>query len=154
MKELNLKSIRKISARVLKVGISKVWIDEAQTAKVKEAITKEDIKGLIKGRVIRKKRDAFQSRGRARLLQAQKRKGRKKGFGKRKGTQKTRMRKKQSWVKRVRALRKKLRELKKQGIVEKGSFKRFYKLIKGNYFKGKKQLEEAARAGSSERKAE
>ena len=144
---MNLKSIRKIAAGILKTGESKVWIDSGQTGKAKEAITKEDIRDLIKKGIIKEKHTSFQSKGRARILQRQKKKGRKKGFGKRKGTFNARMKKKQTWVKKVRALRSKLKELRKNGELKEGQFKHFYSLIKGNYFRGKKHIEETAKAG-------
>ena len=144
---MRIQSVRRIAAKLLNCGQSKIWIDATQGAKVKEAITTEDVKALIKSATIKKKRENFHSRGAARILQAQKRKGRKKGKGKRKGTQKVRMKTRESWIKRVRSLRKKLTELKAKGEIPEGQYKKFYKLIKGNYFKGRKQLvEEAAKS--------
>jgi len=143
--EVKLESVRKIAARILNCGESKVWMDPEQSSKAGEAITKEDVKELIRTGVIKKKRAQFQSRGRARILKAQKRKGRKKGHGKRKGTARARSNKKESWMKRVRSLRRKLAELKKEGSIKEGEYKKFYKLIKGNYFRGRKHLEEAVK---------
>jgi len=144
---LKLKSIRRIAAKILNTGISKVWIDSSQAAKAREAITAEDVRELVKKGIVKKKRPSFQSKGRARVLKAQKRKGRKKGFGKRKGKAKARMRKKETWTKRVRALRRKWKELKKQESLEGKEFSKAYRLIKGNYFKGRKQLEEFIKTG-------
>lgn len=150
---MRIQSVRRIAAKLLNCGESKVWIDQTQGAKVKEAITTEDVKALIKSATIKKKHENFHSRGTARILQAQKRKGRKKGKGKRKGTQKARMKTRESWIKRVRALRKKLTELKAKGEIPEGQYKKFYKLIKGNYFKGRKQLEEAVKGTATSKTA-
>lgn len=142
---MRIQSVRRIAAKLLNCGESKIWFDSTQGAKVKEAITTEDVKALIKSAVIKKKHENAHSRGTARILQAQKRKGRKKGKGKRKGTQKARMKTREAWIHRVRALRRKLTELKAKGEIPEGQYKKFYKLIKGNYFKGRKQLEEAVK---------
>lgn len=152
--KVKLESIRRIAARELNCGQSKVWIDPVQSSKAKEAITKEDIKELIRNGMIKKKRENAQSRGRARTLQAQKRKGRKKGMGKRKGTFKARVNKKESWMRRVRSLRRKLKELRKEGSLKEGEYKKFYKLIKGNYFRGRKHLEEIAKGSSPQNETE
>ncbi len=143
---MRLESVRKIAARAMGVGEKKVWFDQARLSKIEEAITTQDIKALIKEGAIKKRKGNMQSRARARKLQEKRKKGRKRGKGKRTGTKKARMGKKQKWVERVRPLRKKLRELKKQGLLkEKGEYKKYYKLVKGNFFRGKKQLESAVK---------
>ena len=140
---MDIKSIRRIAVRMLGVGEKKVWMDPEKTQKISEAITANDIRELISQGTIAKNRPNMQSRGRARRLQEKHSKGRKKGKGKRTGTKSARMGKKGLWIKKVRALRKKLKELREEGILgEKGQYKKYYKLVKGNFFRGKKQLEQ------------
>ena len=64
-------------------------------------------------------------------------------FLKRKGTKKTRVEKKKNWIKRVRSQRKTLKELREKNpkAVEAVGYGKVYRMIKGNYFKGKKYVE-------------
>ena len=143
---MELNKVKRLSAGLLKVGLNKIWINPAETAKVKEALTKEDIRGLIADRLIKVRKEAGTSRARARKLQEKKKKGLKRGQGKRTGTKKTRASKKKSWEKNVRAQRKTLRTMKKKGVKLKKSYGKIYKMIKGGYFKGKKYVETMAEA--------
>ncbi|QQR92972.1 MAG: 50S ribosomal protein L19e [Candidatus Iainarchaeum archaeon] len=137
---MNQHKFKRMAADIFGVGESKIWIDPAQLAKVKEAMTRDDIRKLIAERVIRKRKDHGHSRGSARILQAKKALGRRKGPGKRTGTQKARMKPKQQWISRVRALRKALKTMKSEGKVT-DNYGTLYKQVKGNLFRGKKHLE-------------
>jgi len=99
---------------------------------------------LLKDRIVKKRKVHGTSRGRAKGLLKKKKKGRKRGFGKRTGRRKTRMQEESQWVGKIRALRNKLRELKGQKKIQKHSYQKLYKMVKGNFFKGKKALEEYA----------
>jgi len=139
---MEAKKARELAARILKVGEGRVFIDPTNPSKIAEAMTKDDIRTLIAERVIKKKASAQQSMGRAREIKAQRMKGRRRGKGKRSGTKKVRADKKKEWINKVRALRRTLKELKVKNadaIKEKGHSD-IYKKIKGNYFKGKKNL--------------
>ena len=137
---MNNRKLKRMAADIFGAGESKIWVDPTQTVKAKEAMTRDDVRKLISERVIRKRKDHGHSRGAARILQAKKALGRRKGPGKRTGTRKTRMKPKQQWISRVRALRGALRTLKKEGKVT-DNYGKLYKQIKGNYFRGKKHLE-------------
>ena len=128
---------KKIGAILLKTGVSKIWADPTQVEKISEAMTKEDIRGLIADRIIKKKKKSLQNKKRV----LAKKKGRKRGPGKRKGTAKARTNPKKKWMKNVRAQRKKLRQLKNDKTKLKISYRKAYKMIKGGYFRGKKHLE-------------
>lgn len=137
--------VRKIAAALLKCGNDRVWMDPEQQDKVKSAMTKEDVRGLIKDKVIRRRKQNFKSRGHARILHEKRKKGRKRGKGKRKGSKKARSEKKKSWMKNVRSQRRTLKKLKKEKPKEvaKLGYRRLYRMVKGRYFKGKKYLEAA-----------
>ncbi len=140
---MNAEKAKQASALMLKTGKKNIKIDSKEMQRVKEAITKEDIRALIKEGIIQKKKIKAQSRGRARILAAKKSKGRKKGHGKRKGTRKARTESKKRWISRVRSQRKKLKELKEKNPekVQKIGYHKLYVMVKGNYFRGKKYLE-------------
>ena len=133
------KKARRMAAQILKAGMTKVWVSPQQGKRVSEAMTKEDVRALIKEGVIAKKSVQQQSRGRARVLLAKKAKGRKRGRGKRTGTKKAR-RGKDVWVKNVRAQRRVFRELRDSGAKFNRPARQIYLMIKGNYFRGKNYI--------------
>ena len=138
---MNITKARRMASQILKVGQTKVWLDPDQTEQIAETMTKEDIRGLIGAGVIKASKKPGHSRGRARLLKAKKKAGRKRGYGKRKGAKKARTHKKETWIKNVRAQRKKLSEMKKEGKKLNIPYSKAYKMIKGSYFRGKKYLD-------------
>jgi large subunit ribosomal protein L19e len=141
---MELRKAKELAAKILKVGVGKIHINPEQEKKVKEAMTKDDIRGLIAERIIRKRRDNQQSKGRTRDQKEQKRKGRRRGQGKRKGTKKTRIEKKKTWMSKVRAQRRTLKELKTENPekIKEIGYSNLYRKIKGGFFKGKKYLKE------------
>jgi large subunit ribosomal protein L19e len=139
---MDLNKVKRIAASVLKTAVKRVWLNPEESARISEAMTKEDVRELVQEGIIKKRKMESQSRARARKLLEKKARGRKRGRGKRKGTKKARIGKKKSWVKRVRAQRRTLRELKKKepAAVKKIGYGRLYRMVKGNYFKGKEYL--------------
>ena len=138
---MQLQKIRRLAAAVLKTGESTIWMNPTENKKISEALTKDDVRQLIADKQIKKTRPKGHSRGSARILKAKKKKGRHRGFGKRRGTQKTRLNKKSHWMTTVRGQRRFLRTLREKKEVSPELYTRIYTLIKGGYFKGKKQIE-------------
>ena len=136
---MDLNKVKRIAASVLKTGVQRVWFNPSETEKISEVMTKEDVRELVKEGVIKKRKPQSQSKARARKLKEKKRKGRKAGGGKKKGTKKTRVGKKKTWISKVRSQRKMLKELRESDpkAVEKAGYSKVYRMIKGNYFKGK-----------------
>ncbi len=124
-----------IAAVLLKCGKSKIWIDPTQLEKVGEAITKEDVRGLIAQGVIKRSKEDRLTTGKVHG------KRKKKGPGKKRGTAKARIKPKRRWIANVRAQRKKLREIRDSGVELKVTYRKAYSMIKGGFFKGKKYLE-------------
>jgi large subunit ribosomal protein L19e len=139
---MDARKAKELAAEIMKVGVGRICLDPQNLAKIAEAMTKDDIRGLIAERVIRKRAADEQSKGRARELKAKKQKGRRRGKGKRAGTKKIRAEQRKSWINKVRAQRKTLKELRAKNpeAVKELGYGNLYKLIKGNYFKGKKYL--------------
>jgi len=134
---MKAQKVRTIVAQLLKRGKNKIWIDPNERQKLTEAMTKEDVRGLIAEGIVKKRKVSQQNTKRA----LARKKGRKRGPGKRKGTAKARTNPKKKWMKKVRAQRKKLKQLKLGKIKLKISYRKSYKMIKGGYFRGKKHLE-------------
>lgn len=132
---------KRIAADVLGVGESRVWIDPDRMSEVTTAITRTDIKQLIDERAIRAKPKKSTSRGRARKRENQKRKGRQSGPGTRKGSKGGRKSEKSEWISRVRPLRRRLRELRDEGLIDSSLYRDLYRKVKGGAFRSKSHLE-------------
>ena len=138
------KKAKELAARLLKVGKGRVYLEPTGATKIAEAMTKDDIRGLIAERVIRKKPSSEQSKGRARELKEKRLRGRRRGKGKRSATKKVRTEKKSRWIGRVRSQRATLKEMRAKNptAVSEIGYSSIYKRIKGNYFRGKRHLVE------------
>lgn len=129
---------KKIAAEMLKCGVSRIRVlDEKQ---VSEALTRGDLRNLIRKGLVIKIQKKGTSKFAVRKKKEQKKKGRRKGEGKRKGTWKARNPKKKRWMNIVRPLRKLLRELKVNGQIEQLEYKKIYLKIKGGVFRNKKHM--------------
>ncbi|AEH23865.1 50S ribosomal protein L19e [Pyrococcus yayanosii] len=135
-----LRMQRRIAADILKCGENRIWIDPERIDDVAAAITREDIRRLIKEGIIKKKPVKGQSRYRARIRHEQKKKGRHRGPGSRKGKKTARMGKKERWIMTIRALRKELRKLKAEKKIDAHTYRMLYIRAKGGQFKSKHQL--------------
>ena len=102
---MRLGNQKRISAEMLGVGKSKVWFDTEHMTEIKEAITKGDVRTLIRKRIIQRRPELGHSRVRARKRLTQRRKGRQKGQGTRKGKKSSRLTKKTAWMNLVRGQR-------------------------------------------------
>ncbi len=138
---MNLLTQRRMAAQVLKVGQGRVWFDPEYLDEISGAVTKDDIRKLIKEGKIKAKQKRGVSRGRARKREIQKKKGRRRGHGSRKGKKYARYPRKRRWISKIRALRRKLRELKKTGKIDRSTYRKLYALAKGGVFKSKSHLE-------------
>ena len=127
---LKLTFQKRLAADLLKCGIHRVRIDPEKLEEVSEAITREDIRRLIKDGVIYKEQKKGVSRARVRA-----RKRKRRGPGSRKGRKYSRISRKERWMMRVRAQRKKLRELRDRGLITKTIYRKIYRMVKAGSFK-------------------
>lgn len=125
---MSLKSQRRLAAEILKVGEGRVWIDPNRIEDVEAAITREEIRKLIHEGIIRSLPKKGVSRARARVLQEKKKKGLRRGPGRKSGSAKARVSKKQAWIKKIRPLRKKLRELKASRAITESVYRQLYNM--------------------------
>lgn len=137
----DLKSQRRMASEVLDVGEDRVWINPESQEKVSEAITRKDIRNLIESGDIKKKKVKGTSKGRSREKKKQKKKGRRKGHGKRKGKHTARKDSKEEWIEGIRAIRKRLKEMKEKGEVTNDEYWDLYDMAKGGFFRDKNHLE-------------
>jgi len=137
---MNLRNQRRVVATLLKVGEKRVWFDEDRLSDIKEAITKDDLRGLIRGKAIQKKPEKGVSRVRARKIKKQKSKGRQAGKGSRKGKRTSRLSKKEAWIDKIRAQRKLLKELKEKSLLKDSVFREIYMKMKGGFFRSRRHI--------------
>lgn len=133
---MSLKTVKRIAAEIAGVGKSRVKI--LDPARASEALTREDVRGLMQQKAIVIVQAKGVGRGKARLRKKRERMGRGRGVASRHGTMFARMPRKERWARQVRALRRVLQAQKKR--LRKGSYQQVYAMIKGNAFKDKKHF--------------
>ncbi len=138
---MELKAQKRLAAKILGVGINRVWIDPARAADVEAAISRGDIRRLIHDGTIKARPERGVSRARARERAAKRKKGRRRGTGSRKGAAKARQPKKEAWIRTVRPLRAKLREFRNKRMIDVKDYRRLYRMVKGGAFRSKAHLE-------------
>ena len=141
----DLGSQKRLAADVLDVGERRVWLDPDEADEIAEAITREDIRELVDQGIIKAKGTQNNSRGRARERDQKRSYGHKKGQGKRKGKAGARQNKKDSWVSRIRAQRKRLKELRDNGTLDRTQYRELYNKASGGEFDSVDRLEAYAR---------
>lgn len=137
---MDLKNQKRMAAEILGCGISRVWIDPNRIEDVAEAITRADIRTAIASGTIRALPKKGISKGRIRYLQQQKKKGRRRGPGSRKGAAGARHPRKRLWIRTIRPIRATLRELRDEGKISRSVYREFYLKAKGGMFKSRHHL--------------
>ena len=124
-------TVKRLAADILKVGVTRIRIKDGEYTRAMEALTREDVRGLIDDGAVYS----------LRYVGPRTKPPRKhKGIGKRKGKKFSRKGEKEAWMERLRAQRKYLNELLKTGEVPAQNKRKIYLKIKGGSFKGKKAL--------------
>ena|SRR3989338_8130387 len=137
---MSLKTQKRIAAAVLKSSPKKVWFDSTRLEEIKEAITKADIRSLVKDHAIIAKRDAGSSKSRIRKATLQKSRGRRKGPGSRKSGTNARITRKRVWINHIRAQRELLQALRGNNAITKSDYRELYLKSKGGFFRSKRHL--------------
>jgi len=138
---MSLKSQRRMAAELLKVGKNRVWIDPERTEDVELAISREEIRRLIHDKAIRKQPEKGVSRARARILHEKKKKGKRRGPGSRRGRKGARAPAKKMWMNRIRAQRRRLRELRDSHAITEKIYRRLYAVAKSGAFRSVADLD-------------
>lgn len=136
-----MNTVRRIASEMLGAGENKVKFRTDSLPKIGEALTREDIRMLIKDGAVYAESKRGVSRLRMRTKDVQKRKGRRTGAGSRKGTKSARLDSKTEWIAKVRSQRDYLAGLVENKKIDPKSSRKIYMMIKGNAFKGVKVLE-------------
>ncbi|MDD4353308.1 MAG: 50S ribosomal protein L19e [Candidatus Nanoarchaeia archaeon] len=136
---MDLFNQKELAARTFKVGKKRIKLNPDKQDKLKDAITRFDLRKL-KGTAITVKNKKGVSTVRANKLKEQKKKGRKKGAGNKKGPKYSRISRKQLWINKVRTQRKLLKELKDKSILSKEIYRKIYNMISGGFFRSRAHL--------------
>lgn len=131
---------RRMAAAILKCGEGRVWLDPASTEDLEEAVTRSDVRHAISIGVIARKPVKGVSRVRARLIAAERRRGRHKGPGSRQGNPTARLPTKDRWMERVRPQRRLLVELRAEKRIDPKYYREFYRKVKGGMFRSRTHL--------------
>lgn len=131
---------KRLAGQLLGCSPKRVRFEQEALSEIKEAITKADIKGLIKRRAIIEIPSRGTSRVRAREIQSQKAKGRQRGQGSRKGRDSARQDPKEVWMAKTRLQRAFIKELKSKDLIGSVGFRELYLKIKGGFFRNKRHI--------------
>ncbi len=134
---MSILTVKRLAADIMGVGENKVWIDPEKVSDVSSALTRDDVRALIKQGTITAKKLRGTSRVRGRLNDIRKRKGRK-GPGSIKGAKGARVNSKDKWMSHVRAQRKYLRQVKL--ALNDSAYRMLYRRVKGGSFQSRAQL--------------
>lgn len=137
---MNLKPQKRMAAELLKCGENRVYFDPYLIEDISLAITREDIRSLIKQGVIQKKYETGISNYRKNQRHERKKKGRARGLGKRKGTKYARTPKKKTWIRGIRPIRRELKKLRDRKLITPANYRKLYKNAKGGMFNSIAQL--------------
>jgi large subunit ribosomal protein L19e len=137
---MSLKAQKRMAAEILKCGENRVYFDPYLIDEIKMAITREDIRNLVKEGIIIKKYKKGNSKYRKNLLHERKKKGRARGIGKRKGKKGARTPKKKKWMNRIRPQRRELKKLRDRKLITTTTYRKLYKNAKGGMFTSVAQM--------------
>ena len=132
---------KRLAAAVMGVGYHRVWLDPEASTDIAAALTREDIKGLIEEGKVTKKQIKGVSRGRARKVHEKRAYGHRKGHGSRSGAKGARRPRKQQWMKKIRALRSRLRELRGNSTIDVSTYRKLYRKAKGGEYRSRAHLD-------------
>jgi len=137
----NLRAQKRMAADVLDVGKDRVWFDPDEQSEIADAITREDIRDLADQGLIRVTDAKGNSKGRARERAEKRSYGHRKGAGTRKGKSGGRKSRKDEWVSRIRAQRRRLKELRDDGPLNPTQYREVYNKASGGEFEDVARLE-------------
>jgi len=130
-----MKTQKRLAAQILKCSPKRIKFDESKLDEIKEAITKADLRSLINEGAVAKVPARGTSRFHARFIHSQKKKGRRKGHGSRKGKSTARTEPKRMWINKVRLQRELLKQLRADQKLENEAYYDLYNKSKGGFFR-------------------
>ena len=136
----DLSAQKRLAADVLDVGQNRVWLDPDAQSEIAEAITRDEIRDLVDEGRIQADDASGNSRGRARERNKKRAYGHQNGPGKRRGKKGARQNEKEQWQSKIRAQRRKLRELRDKGEITPTQYRQLYRKAGGGEFRSVQYL--------------
>ena len=124
---------KRLAADILKVGQSRIVMNPEHLEDIKNAITRRDVKKMISKGYIKVNRGKIPK---PRLYQKRK----KRGPGRKKGSSRAKLTKKERWMQTVRPLRKMLKELRDKGTIDARTYRNTYMLVKSGMFRSRSHM--------------
>lgn len=137
----DLKGQRRLAAQILRIGQNRVWISPEHMSDVEGAITREEVRKLIHEKIIVSLPVKGVSRSRAKSIRGKKKLGRRSGPGSVTGAGYAKVTQKEAWMIRIRALRRRLRELKASRIITEATYTQYYRMAGSGRFESMAELE-------------
>jgi|SRR3989338_9199731 len=131
---------RRLAAQILKCGKNRVVFDSSRLDDITDAITKTDVRALIREGAISKKRLSNTSKFWARRRKEQKSRGKQKGFGSRKGRKTARLNPKRNWINKIRLQRVFIKSLRDNKVIASAEYHELYSKSKGGFFRSLRHL--------------
>jgi large subunit ribosomal protein L19e len=131
---------KKLAGKILNVSPKKVVFAEDSLDDIQKAITRSDMRGLIAIGKVSKAKVNQHSRGAARKVAEQKKKGRQRGKGSRKGSKYSIVTRKEKWIARIRTQRELLKELRDKNLLSTNNYRLLYTKSKGGYFRNRRHI--------------
>ncbi|MCS7099245.1 MAG: 50S ribosomal protein L19e [Sulfolobales archaeon] len=131
---------RRLAAEILGVGEGRVRFDPENLEKVESALTREDVKKLIREGIIWVEPRRRNSRGRWKERHEKRRRGHRRGPGKRKGAKNAREDPKERWVNTIRKIRRFIKWMRDSEVIDTVTYRKLYRLAKGGAFKSLSDL--------------
>jgi len=128
---VNVANKRRLAAKVLGVGVDRIWIDPEHVDEIMDIDTREDVRILYRRGIIK----VLPVEGQRHRVRKRKR-----GPGSRKGKKTALVSRKRLWIMRVRAQRRLIRRLRDSGKLSRKDYRRLYRLVKGGMFRSKAHL--------------
>ncbi|MBN1389235.1 MAG: 50S ribosomal protein L19e [Candidatus Thermoplasmatota archaeon] len=132
---MNLSNQRRMASEILKCGQNRVYMNPNNLEDISEAVTRGDVRKLIKEDVIKARQERGVSSGRKRDRLKQKEAGKRKGHGSRKGSKYARAPRKRRWIRTIRPIRRTLREYRSEGVISPVTYRYYYKHASGGIFR-------------------
>lgn len=127
---VNLKKKRELVSRMLGVGANRIHFEPDKLDDIADSITREDIRKLIKNGSIWTSKVKGTSRSRAKE-KASTHKKHGTGMGSKQGKKTVRMGKKETYVKKIKAMRHRLKVMKSRNDINREIFWNLYKKVNG-----------------------
>lgn len=137
---MKLRTQKRLASQVLKCSPKRVKFNSESLDRIKAAIRKFDIRGLVGDGSITRIQKKGVSRARANKIKEQKSKGRRKGHGSAKGVRRNLNTNKESWMNRIRKQRKLIKSLRDNNVCSREVCRDLYRKAGGGFFRSTRHI--------------